>query len=77
MGIAALLDEHFPTHGNWQGLSLGQAACALDWSDDRPSTSGGAARSVSRMKQNAPVTSVSRGIFRSISYEACAEEAIS
>jgi transposase len=24
MGIAALLDEHFPTHGNWQGLSLGQ-----------------------------------------------------
>jgi transposase len=24
MGMAALLDEHFPTHGNWQGLSLGQ-----------------------------------------------------
>lgn len=24
MGITALLDEHFPAHGNWQGLSLGQ-----------------------------------------------------
>jgi transposase len=24
MGVAELLDEHFPTHGNWQGLSLGQ-----------------------------------------------------
>jgi transposase len=23
MGVAALLDEHFPTNGNWQGLSLG------------------------------------------------------
>jgi transposase len=23
MGLPALLDEHFPTHGNWQGLSLG------------------------------------------------------
>lgn len=23
MGLAALLDKHFPTHGNWQGLSLG------------------------------------------------------
>ncbi len=23
MGIATLLDEYFPTHGNWQGLSLG------------------------------------------------------
>jgi len=23
MGVPALLDEHFPTHGNWQGLSLG------------------------------------------------------
>src|SRR5260370_42689184 len=23
MGLAALLDTHFPTHGNWQGLSLG------------------------------------------------------
>src|SRR5437763_2607681 len=23
MGLAALLDQHFPTHGNWQGLSLG------------------------------------------------------
>jgi transposase len=27
MGIADLLDEHFPTHGNWQGLSLGQLTC--------------------------------------------------
>ena len=24
MEIAPLLDKHFPTHGNWQGLSLGQ-----------------------------------------------------
>jgi hypothetical protein len=24
MGMAELLDEHFPTHGNWHGLSLGQ-----------------------------------------------------
>jgi len=23
MGVQSLLDEHFPTHGNWQGLSLG------------------------------------------------------
>lgn len=23
MGVAALLDDHFPTHGHWQGLSLG------------------------------------------------------
>ena len=23
MGLPALLDEHFPTHGNMQGLSLG------------------------------------------------------
>ena len=23
MGVQALLDKHFPTHGNWQGLSLG------------------------------------------------------
>src|SRR6266487_480668 len=23
MGLPALLDAHFPTHGNWQGLSLG------------------------------------------------------
>jgi hypothetical protein len=22
MNIAALLDKHFPVHGNWQGLSL-------------------------------------------------------
>lgn len=26
MGLAALLDAHFPTHGNWQGLPLGQVA---------------------------------------------------
>ena len=26
MDVAALLDEHFPTHGNWQGLSLGNVA---------------------------------------------------
>lgn len=26
MGVQELLDEHFPTHGNWQGLSLGQVA---------------------------------------------------
>jgi transposase len=24
MGVAEELDEHFPTHGNWQGVSLGQ-----------------------------------------------------
>ena len=24
MQVASLLDRHFPTHGNWQGLSLGQ-----------------------------------------------------
>ena len=23
MGVQGLLDKHFPTHGNWQGLSLG------------------------------------------------------
>lgn len=26
MGIQDLLDQHFPTHGNWQGLSLGWVA---------------------------------------------------
>ena len=26
MGVPSLLDEHFPTHGNWQGLSLGWVA---------------------------------------------------
>lgn len=26
MGVQSLLDEHFPTHGNWQGLSLGWVA---------------------------------------------------
>ena len=23
MGVAEFLDQHFPTNGNWQGLSLG------------------------------------------------------
>ena len=23
MGLPALIDTHFPTHGNWQGLSVG------------------------------------------------------
>lgn len=26
MGVQPLLDEHFMTHGNWQGLSLGWVA---------------------------------------------------
>jgi transposase len=26
MGLAALLDAHFPTHGNWQGLHFGRVA---------------------------------------------------
>ena len=26
MGLAALLDAHFPIHGNWQGLPFGQVA---------------------------------------------------
>ena len=26
MGVQPLLDKHFPTHGNWQGLSLGWVA---------------------------------------------------
>lgn len=26
MQVATMLDEHFPTHGNWQGLSLGTVA---------------------------------------------------
>ena len=26
MGVQQLLDKHFPTHGNWQGLSLGWVA---------------------------------------------------
>ncbi|MTW21926.1 hypothetical protein GJ668_12585 [Allochromatium palmeri] len=24
MGVASLLDEHCPMHGNWQGLGLGE-----------------------------------------------------
>lgn len=26
MGVQDLLDQYFPTHGNWQGLSLGYVA---------------------------------------------------
>jgi hypothetical protein len=26
MGLAALLDAHFPTHGTWQGLTFGRVA---------------------------------------------------
>ena len=26
MGLAGLLDAHFPTHGNWQGLAFGRVA---------------------------------------------------
>ena len=26
MGVSEQLDKHFPTHGNWQGLSLGWVA---------------------------------------------------
>jgi transposase len=26
MGVQELLDQHFPMHGNWQGLSLGYVA---------------------------------------------------
>ncbi|NJL42007.1 MAG: IS1634 family transposase [Leptolyngbyaceae cyanobacterium SM1_4_3] len=26
MGVQALLDEHFPQHGNWQGMSMGRVA---------------------------------------------------
>ncbi|MEH2026184.1 MAG: hypothetical protein V7K62_21765 [Nostoc sp.] len=26
MGIGKLIDKHFPTHGNWQGESLGSVA---------------------------------------------------
>jgi len=29
MGVQPLLDEHFPTHGNWGGISLGWVA--VDW----------------------------------------------
>ena len=27
MQLATLIDKHFPTHGNWRGLSLGQLTC--------------------------------------------------
>lgn len=27
MQLADLIDKHFPTHGNWRGLSLGQTTC--------------------------------------------------
>lgn len=26
MGVQKLIDQHFPTHGNWQGESLGKVA---------------------------------------------------
>jgi len=26
MGVRKLIDQHFPTHGNWQGESLGSIA---------------------------------------------------
>lgn len=26
MAVQPLLDDYFPTHGNWQGLSLGHVA---------------------------------------------------
>jgi hypothetical protein len=26
MGVQKLIDKHFPTHGNWQGKSLGSIA---------------------------------------------------
>ena len=26
MGVKKLIDKHFPTHGNWQGKSLGSIA---------------------------------------------------
>jgi len=26
MGLVGLLDDHFPTHGNWQGLTVGRVA---------------------------------------------------
>ena len=29
MRVQDLLDQHFPTHGNWKGLSLGW--CAVVW----------------------------------------------
>jgi hypothetical protein len=36
MGVPRLLDEHFPTHGNWQGLSLGWTATIwLAWQHQR------------------------------------------
>jgi len=54
MGIAKLLDEHFATHGNWQGISLGRVATGWlthilseadhrlnqveDWAAKRPET---------------------------------------
>jgi hypothetical protein len=30
MGVPSLFDEYFPTHGNWQGLSLGWVTAAID-----------------------------------------------
>ena len=34
MQVGGLLDQHFPTHGNWQGLSLGQVTSV--WLSFRP-----------------------------------------
>lgn len=38
MQVAELLDEYFPTHGNWKGLSLGTVA--VGWVSHILSTSG-------------------------------------
>lgn len=40
MGLPTLLDTHFPTHGNWTGLSLGWVStiwlsAILSWGDHR------------------------------------------
>ena len=41
MGLAVLLDVHFPTHGNWQGLPFGREAItgssmsSPGWGNDR------------------------------------------
>jgi transposase len=40
MGLPALFDDHFPTHGNWQGLSLGWVSpiwlsAIVSWGDHR------------------------------------------
>ena len=30
MGVQELIDKHFPTHGNWQGQSLGNVVVIWD-----------------------------------------------